>query len=108
MRVLCVDDLQLKEFQDLPDDDYAVLSHVWGDAEISQLDMKGWFQSEHFSIAGGDGASAKLCGCREQARKDGIKYFWNDTCIDKPNYTEGTTGWQELFVTLCKSRLSSE
>lgn len=59
MRVLCVDDLQFKEFQDLPDDDYAVLSHVWGDAEICHLDMKGWSQSEPFSIAEKDEASAK-------------------------------------------------
>ena len=35
MRVLRVDDLRFEEFPGLPDELYAILSHVWGKHEIS-------------------------------------------------------------------------
>ncbi|KAJ4992315.1 hypothetical protein SVAN01_02334 [Stagonosporopsis vannaccii] len=105
MRVLCVKDLKFKEFHDMPKDDYAILSHVWGDKEISYNDMKSWSKSEPFSIAGKENASAKLRGCREQARNDGIKYLWIDTCcINKSNYTELTEAINSMFLWYQKSK----
>ena len=63
---------------------YAILSHTWGpDAEeVTFRDMV-------------NGAGERKTGyekirfCAQQARRDGLRYFWVDTCcIDKSNYTE--------------------
>ncbi len=63
---------------------YAILSHTWGadGDEVTFADLK-------------EGRGAKKPGyqkiefCGEQARKDGIEYFWIDTCcIDKQHKAE--------------------
>ncbi|KAF2993226.1 hypothetical protein E8E13_001247 [Curvularia kusanoi] len=107
MRVLCVDTFKFKEFHSLPDKPYAILSHVWGPTEeITYEDMTRPFQSEPFLIEGKDQASAKLRGCREQARKDDIEYFWIDTCcINKPNYTELSEAINSMFYWYQKSKV---
>jgi hypothetical protein len=63
---------------------YAILSHTWGSdgEEITFED-----------IANGTGCNKtgfqKLCFCRNQAKIDGLHYFWVDTCcIDKSNSSE--------------------
>jgi Heterokaryon incompatibility protein (HET) len=68
--------------EDIPP--YAILSHTWGadDDEVTFRDLEN-----------GSGKSktgyAKIQFCREQAKKDGLQYFWVDTCcIDKANHTE--------------------
>jgi Heterokaryon incompatibility protein (HET) len=54
---------------------YAILSHTWGadGDEVTFNDLKN-----------GSGKSkagyAKIQFCRKQARKDGLQYFWVDTC----------------------------
>ncbi|KAF9064156.1 heterokaryon incompatibility protein-domain-containing protein [Rhodocollybia butyracea] len=62
---------------------YAILSHVWGDEEVTFQDMqdplkrkgmKGWF---------------KLVGACELARREDWEYIWIDTCcIDKSSSSE--------------------
>src|SRR5690349_9255504 len=67
---------------DLPE--YAILSHTWGPdyEEITLSDLRGG------SYRGKPGYR-KIEFCGERARKDGLQYFWVDTCcIDKPNHTE--------------------
>jgi hypothetical protein len=63
---------------------YAILSHTWGpdDKEVTYRDLV-------------DGTGENKAGyekirfCAEQARRDGLRYFWVDTCcIDKSNNTE--------------------
>jgi len=63
---------------------YAILSHTWGadDDEVTFNDL-----------GNGSGKSkasyAKIQFCGKQASKDGLQYFWVDTCcIDKANNTE--------------------
>jgi hypothetical protein len=86
MRLLeCIDDkfrLTENRIRDLPQ--YAILSHTWGadNEEVSYRDLL-------------DGTGQHKTGykkiefCAEQARRDGLQYFWVDTCcIDKSNFTE--------------------
>lgn len=59
---------------------YAILSHTWGDEEVSFKDL-----TEHSPMPGQPSAEEKkgyskirkTCG---QALKDGISYAWVDTC----------------------------
>lgn len=72
---------------------YAILSHTWGadDEEVKFNDLK-------------DESSKRKAGyekiqfCGEQAQKDGLQYFWVDTCcIDKANNTELTEAIISMF-----------
>jgi hypothetical protein len=67
-------------FDDIPQ--YAILSHTWGPEEVTCKD-----------IIEENGASKngfrKIRFCGDQARRDGLRYFWVDTCcIDKSNSVE--------------------
>ncbi|KAF1931939.1 HET-domain-containing protein [Didymella exigua CBS 183.55] len=98
MRVLRTDDLSFEEFPGLPDKDYAILSHVWGKHEISYQDVKVLTQANSPGVAGKYAARAKLTGCRAQARKDGLKYLWIDTCcIDKHSHSEFSEAINSMF-----------
>ena len=93
MRLLSLDErgsLAWEEFsQDIPP--YAILSHTWGRDEVSFVDLV-------------DGQAQKKAGyrkivfCGEQARRDGLGYFWVDTCcIDKRSSAELTTAINSMF-----------
>lgn len=70
------------------DDDavkYAILSHRWGDNddEVSFADV------QDPEVACRKRGYDKIRRCCEQARKDGYKYAWVDTCcIDKSSSAE--------------------
>ncbi|EXJ92512.1 hypothetical protein A1O3_01064 [Capronia epimyces CBS 606.96] len=68
--------------EDIPS--YSILSHTWGtdDDEVTLADLEN-----------GSGKSKKgynkLRFIEQQSKKDGLQYFWVDTCcIDKANHTE--------------------
>ncbi|KAK0712340.1 hypothetical protein B0T26DRAFT_812897 [Lasiosphaeria miniovina] len=70
---------------------YAILSHTWGDEEVSFEDMA-------------DGTAKKKAGyakiqfCGDQAWLDGLKYFWVDTCcINKSNSVELQHALNSMF-----------
>ncbi|KIX05609.1 uncharacterized protein Z518_03581 [Rhinocladiella mackenziei CBS 650.93] len=72
---------------------YAILSHTWGadDDEVTFNDLQN-----------GSGKSKagyiKIQFCGEQAHKDGLQYFWVDTCcIDKANHTEFSEAIASMF-----------
>ena len=71
---------------------YAILSHTWiPDQEVTYQDL-----------ISGDGKSKtgyqKIKFCGEQAFKDGLLYFWVDTCcIDKSDPAELATAINSMF-----------
>ncbi|KAN0072345.1 hypothetical protein V8E54_009274 [Elaphomyces granulatus] len=70
---------------------YAILSHTWGAQEISFKDM---IDGVDKSKPGYD----KIRFCGEQAKRDGLRYFWVDTCcIDKSNSTELQEAINSMF-----------
>jgi hypothetical protein len=63
---------------------YAILSHTWGEdhEEVSFIDLT---RGPRRTKAG----YKKLRFCAKQAGRDGLQYFWVDTCcINKENHTE--------------------
>jgi hypothetical protein len=61
---------------------YAILSHTWGAEEVTFRDMIDGIGKDKTGYT-------KIRFCGEQARRDGLQYFWVDTCcIDKLNNTE--------------------
>ncbi|KAK0648989.1 hypothetical protein B0T16DRAFT_409230 [Cercophora newfieldiana] len=85
MRLIDVETHRLRTFVGKNTPPYAILSHTWGpDAEeVSFQDITtGNFESR------GNG-TRKLKGCCLQAKRDGFKYAWIDTCcINKDSSTE--------------------
>ncbi|KAI0441448.1 hypothetical protein F4803DRAFT_418641 [Xylaria telfairii] len=85
MRLLDTDSLQVVEVRDDSVPDYAILSHTWGDEEITIQDM----QSAQFSILKTQTAFLKIQNSASLAKKDGHQYIWIDTCcIDKTSSAE--------------------
>lgn len=77
MRLLNTSKLRLYEFYDAKIPQYAILSHTWGDEEVS-LQMLDKSESKKL-----DGYT-KIKRCCDLALSQGWKYVWIDTCcIDK-------------------------
>src|SRR5467141_2349182 len=96
MRLLKVDNTgEFSLIEDLVRPRYAILSHTWGahTEEVSFIkDM----------VDGSTGKSKpgydKIRFCGEQARRDGLQYFWIDTCcIDKSSSTELQEAINSMF-----------
>ncbi|KAK5657213.1 hypothetical protein OQA88_3271 [Cercophora sp. LCS_1] len=70
---------------------YAILSHTWGDEEVLFRDIE---DGTYKCKAG----YAKIQFCADQAERDGLKFFWVDTCcIDKSNDTELQKALDSMF-----------
>jgi hypothetical protein len=72
---------------------YAILSHTWG-ADIEEATFD--------DLANGTGKNKtgyeKIRFCGEQARNDGLQYFWIDTCcINKKIYAELSHSLNSMF-----------
>ncbi|KAH8752251.1 vegetative incompatibility protein HET-E-1 [Diaporthe sp. PMI_573] len=70
---------------------YAILSHRWGAEEVTLQELSdGTGQSKR--------GYHKIRFCGEQARRDGLSYFWVDTCcIDKKNAVELQEAINSMF-----------
>ncbi|KAK0746027.1 heterokaryon incompatibility protein-domain-containing protein [Schizothecium vesticola] len=94
MRLLNVETFQFAEFVCQTPPPYAILSHTWGDdsEEVSYSNvLAGRLDSP-------ETRPAKVSGCCDQARKDGYKYVWIDTCcIDKTNSVELQEAINSMF-----------
>ncbi|KAH9205013.1 putative vegetative incompatibility protein HET-E-1 [Leptodontidium sp. 2 PMI_412] len=85
-------DFSLTEFfeDDIPNK-YAILSHRWGTEEVTLTDLT---NGNGKKMAG----YGKIQFCGEQARRDGLQYFWVDTCcIDKSNAVELQEAINSMF-----------
>lgn len=70
---------------------YAILSHMWGAEEATFADL---VQDDGKAKSG----YKKIRFCGQQAQKDGLQYFWIDTCcIDKANKAELSKAIRSIF-----------
>jgi ankyrin repeat protein len=94
MRLLNVDTYRLEEFFYVDPPPYAILSHTWGSdsEEVSYRDVLDG-RLDHDSTR-----PYKVTGCCEQAKLDGYRYVWIDTCcIDKTNSVELQEAINSMF-----------
>ncbi|SPJ70740.1 probable beta transducin-like protein [Fusarium torulosum] len=105
MRLLNIRTFRLESFNgaeiDIPQ--YAILSHTWGDDEITFQDIT---QQSLLQLKTRESFS-KIQGCCTQARRDALGYVWIDTCcIDKTSSAELSEAINSMFkwyqqATLC-------
>jgi hypothetical protein len=82
---------QFMRKNDIPS--YAILSHTWeaDDQEVVYRDLIN-------NLGRNKNGYRKMQFCSERAKRDGLKYFWIDSCsIDKSNNTELTTAINSMF-----------
>ncbi|EEU36284.1 uncharacterized protein NECHADRAFT_86885 [Fusarium vanettenii 77-13-4] len=88
------DQIKIRLQRDTFVSDYAILSHRWGNPEdeVSYEDI----------LAGGyehKKGYAKLVGCCKQARRDGLRHVWIDTCcINKSSSAELSEAIASMFA----------
>jgi hypothetical protein len=96
MRLLeCRDDgrYHLKNFLDDQVPPYAILSHTW-----LRLEDEPTYKDVMNGTAKKKLGYEKIQFCGEQARQDGLEYFWVDTCcINKANYAELQYALNSMF-----------
>lgn len=95
MRLLQYNDgkISLTKFYDRDVPRYAILSHTWGPdtEEVTFRDLVNGTGKDKIGYR-------KINFCAEQARRDGLEYFWVDTCcIDKSNNTELSRAINSMF-----------
>jgi heterokaryon incompatibility protein (HET) len=72
---------------------YAILSHTWG-ADTEEVSFKDMIDGTGKRKTGYD----KIRFCGEQAGRDGLQYFWIDTCcIDKSSSSELQEAINSMF-----------
>lgn len=82
MRLLNTMSLKLHDFTLESKPKYAILSHTWGDGEVTFQDMS---SPNRFRMEGYN----KIVGTCELANRKGFEYVWIDTCcIDKSSSAE--------------------
>ncbi|KAG4428261.1 hypothetical protein IFR05_016257 [Cadophora sp. M221] len=84
-------DFSLTEFfeDDIPE--YAILSHRWGAEEVTFKDIT-------YGTSKAKAGYGKIQFCGEQARRDGLEYFWVNTyCIDKSSSAELSEAINSMF-----------
>lgn len=84
MRVLDTTSLEFKEFPDLPDESYAILSHRWGAEEVTYKE----YRKNRDTVQHRTGYKKIIEFCHV-SRQRGFHYAWVDTCcIDKRSSAE--------------------
>jgi hypothetical protein len=87
------DRLGFTNFQEARVPRYAILSHTWG-AEAEEVT----FQDLRKRTAKRKSGYTKIRFCGEQARRDGLRYFWVDTCcIDHGSDSELEEAINSMF-----------
>src|ERR1700761_3344283 len=97
MRLLTHDvnnELVLRTFDSDAPPAYAILSHTWLVDHSQEVSFQDWEACTAPSKAG----YAKIQFCERQAAKDGLQYFWIDTCcINKTTSDELSTAINSMF-----------
>jgi hypothetical protein len=91
MRLLNVKTMKLEEFFEKNIPAYAILSHTWGEDEITFREFD--------PILAARRTSKKIDGCCARTVKDGFNYVWIDTCcIDKSSSAELSEAINSMFA----------
>lgn len=91
MWLISAHDLRM-ESRDPSTQSYAVLSHTWGDEEVTFQD----FQDPDKRPMRG---YSKIINCAKQAKDDGIDWVWIDTCcIDKTSSAEFSEAINSMYA----------
>lgn len=91
MRLLHAKTKQIIDFSGKTTPPYVILSHTWGEEEVTFQDMRN-------DKARSKQGFAKIARCCDEAIKDGIEYAWIDTCcIDKSSSTELSEAINSMF-----------
>ena len=94
MRLLHVRSLQLRSFELLDAPQYAILSHTWGEGEISFQDL-----TERRANDGNKLGWKKIVGMCEACESSGLSWVWIDTCcIDKSSSAELSEAINSMFA----------
>ncbi|KAF4336082.1 het domain protein [Fusarium beomiforme] len=92
MRLINTTTLEVEEFFDVSIPEYAILSHTWGDGEVSLQD---WADRKNRRFKPG---FRKIIWACTQAAKDQLSYVWVDTnCIDKSSSAELSEAINSMF-----------
>lgn len=79
--------------RDIPS--YAILSHTWSE----NIEDEVTFQDLVFDTGKNKSGYDKIDFCAAQAKHDGLRYFWVDTCcIDKSNKAELANAIDSMFL----------
>ncbi|KAI1127088.1 heterokaryon incompatibility protein-domain-containing protein [Nemania abortiva] len=93
MRLIDTRSLEFEEFFGVTIPRYAILSHTWGEEEVTFQD---WSNRNK--------AGYKIHAACARARADRLDYLWVDTiCIDKTNSTELSEAINSMFAWYAKS-----
>lgn len=102
MRLLDCSSAQFSLTKDFPSSEippYAILSHTWG-PDTEEVTYRDLINCDGQHKAG----FTKIRFCAEQAKRDGLRYIWVDTCcIDKTNNTELSEAINSMFLWYRKS-----
>jgi len=91
MRLLHAMSMRLKSFEENAMPQYAILSHTWGEDEVS-------FQDIHGPDAASKSGYKKIRYVCEHALEAGLQYAWIDTCcIDKKSSAELSEAINSMF-----------
>lgn len=99
MRLINAKTLELEEFigQNIPE--YAILSHTWGEDEVSFQDMQA-------PTVSGKKGYAKIKHSCERALQDGLSYVWVGTCcIDKTSSAELSEAINSMMAWYARSEI---
>ncbi|KAI1480322.1 HET-domain-containing protein [Daldinia eschscholtzii] len=96
MRLIDVNTLKLKEFFTEKAPPYAILSHTWGDAEVT---FQEWERAAVDDTVKSKEGYTKILGACRRAQADGLQYLWCDTnCIDKSSSAELSEAINSMFA----------
>ncbi|RBA21246.1 hypothetical protein FPRO05_07560 [Fusarium proliferatum] len=102
MRLINAITLELHEFFNENTPPYAILSHAWGDQEVSFQD---WQKQNRQQVTWKSGYSKILKACH-QALNHSLEWLWVDTnCIDKSSSAELTEAINSMFAYYQKSQV---
>lgn len=89
MRLLDTSTINLHDFIGDKVPPYAILSHTWGEEEVSHQGLSGARNTKGFQ---------KILQCCSRAKLDGYEYVWIDTCcIDKTSSAELSEAINSMF-----------